>query len=213
MKLLALELSTARASLAWFNNADMKKAVTEVCDWPNDRKDSARFFATLQKTVSEFGSPDKILVGLGPGSYAGIRIAISAAIGLQATAGAELIGYPSVCTMEGQTDNYRVIGDARRRSFFAVNINKRSVSGNYELLTETELQQYLNELESDIPVLSSDLLPQFQPRVEQKYPSADILGQLVADRRRQFSQTPLEPIYLRDANVTVPNPILGGAIR
>src|ERR1700676_1519401 len=79
MKILALELSTARGSLAW-NDALVR-------EWPNDRKDSGPFFENLADIRKQFGLPEKIIVGLGPGSYAGVRIAISAAIGLSFVGG------------------------------------------------------------------------------------------------------------------------------
>jgi tRNA threonylcarbamoyladenosine biosynthesis protein TsaB len=211
MKTLALDLSTARASLAWFDDPateNPRDAAAQVHEWPNDRKDSGLFFENLQRIVQQFGLPERIMVGLGPGSYAGIRIGISAAIGLQAAAKAELIGYPSVCAIPHASDDYSVIGDARRRSFFFVRIRNRAVIGEYELLDEAALGQRIQKLEPDIAIVSSDLLPQFQPRVEQRYPSAEILGQLAADTGRKFFCPPLEPIYLRDANVTIPKPIM-----
>src|SRR5215212_924595 len=119
MNLLALELSTARGSLAWYDRP--AESVT-VSNWPNDRRNSALFFETLQRTIGRFGHPDAIVIGLGPGSYAGVRIAISAAIGLAARRDSELVGYPSVCAIETPAERYSVIGDARRHSFFVVRI-------------------------------------------------------------------------------------------
>ena len=115
MKILALELSTARGSFAWLDGE------TELArDWPNDRKNSAVFFENLDNVVKKFGAAQIIVVGLGPGSYAGTRIAISAAIGLQVASGARLIGLPSICAIEAA--DYCVIGDARRKSFFFAHI-------------------------------------------------------------------------------------------
>ena len=96
MKILALELSTARGSLAWLDNDDAELAR----EWPNDRKNSAAFFENLDVVTKKFGAPETVIVGLGPGSYAGTRIAISAAIGLGLSFGARLIGFPSVCAMD-----------------------------------------------------------------------------------------------------------------
>jgi tRNA threonylcarbamoyl adenosine modification protein YeaZ len=218
MKTLAMDLSTARASLAWFHDlplSDPTEASTSpaarIAVWPNDRKDSGVFFEKVQETVRQYGPPQKIVVGLGPGSYAGIRIAISTAIGLQAAARAELVGYPSICAMEGAIDHYAVIGDARRRSFFFVTVRNRDVVGDYELHGEVALRARIQELPSNVSIVSSDVLPQFQPAVEQRFPSAEVLGRLAADVGRRFFVPPLEPIYLRDANVTMPKPISGGA--
>jgi len=208
MKILALELSTAQASLAWWGGADF-----DLVEWPNDRKDSGLFFKNVAETVQRFGLPEKIVVGLGPGSYAGVRIAISAAIGLQAAAKAELVGYASVCSIPNENRDYAVIGDARRQSFFFVHVRNRAVIGDYELLGDTELKKRIHLLEPDVPVLSSDLLPEFRPRVEQRYPSAEILIRLAADDGREFFRPPLEPIYLREANVTIPKSTVGGISR
>jgi tRNA threonylcarbamoyladenosine biosynthesis protein TsaB len=216
MKTLTLELSTVRASMAWFadvNGADSThqfgRPATQLWEWPNDRKDSGMFFENLERAMQEFGQPEKIIVGLGPGSYAGVRIAISAAIGLAAASQAELIGYPSVSAIAGTNDDYAVIGDARRQSFFFVRIRRRTVVGDYELHTAAELSRRIEGLRRDVPVFSFDALPQFQPRVEQRYPSAEVLGQFAAGTG--FVRMPLEPIYLREAHVTIPKPVKKGA--
>src|SRR5438874_10399248 len=101
MKILALELSTARGSLAWLGG-NLKNAR----EWPNDRKNSAAFFQNLEAVTRKFLSPEIIIVGLGPGSYAGTRIAISAAIGLQLSSDAGLIGFLSFFAMEWDTRDY-----------------------------------------------------------------------------------------------------------
>src|SRR5256885_17110942 len=114
MKILALELSTARGSLAWLD-ADVELAR----EWANDRKNSAAPFENLDHVTKQFGAPEVIVVGLGPGSYAGTRIAISAAIGLQVSSRARLIGFPSICAMESDGREYCAIGLPRGNSFFS----------------------------------------------------------------------------------------------
>src|SRR5438552_10691230 len=113
MKILALELSSARGSVALLDGDKIEFSR----EWPNDRKNSGPFFEHLAEMWKQFGKPDRIVVGLGPGSYAGIRIAISAAIGLQAACNAQLVGLPSICAIECEANEYCVIGDARRQSF------------------------------------------------------------------------------------------------
>src|SRR5436309_11896123 len=140
MSILALELSTGRGSLAWQgDDSSMRRFVT----WPNDRKDSGQFFEHLKSVIEEFGKPTKIVIGLGPGSYAGVRIAISVGIGLAAAAGhsAELLGYPSICAIDGAPGKYAVIGDARRQSFFMATVENRVVVGGYQLRTEGALRE------------------------------------------------------------------------
>ncbi|MFN2541859.1 MAG: tRNA (adenosine(37)-N6)-threonylcarbamoyltransferase complex dimerization subunit type 1 TsaB [Chthoniobacterales bacterium] len=199
MKTLALELSTARGSLAWRENGNL--AFTR--DWPNDRKDSGPFFENLKIVSEKLCSPDKIVVGLGPGSYAGVRIAISAAIGLQTASGAQLLGYPSICAIECDASEYCVIGDARRQSFFFARVRNNDLTEGPGLLTENELRSKLDNLETSIPIFSCDRLAQFS-RVELRYPTAELLARLAQDEHRSFALAPLEPMYLREPHITAP---------
>jgi tRNA threonylcarbamoyl adenosine modification protein YeaZ len=199
VKILALELSTPRGSLAWLD-----KAATDLArEWPNDRKNSAAFFGNLADVTKKFGPPDTIIVGLGPGSYAGTRIAISAAIGLQVASGAVLIGFPSICAMECDTDKYCVIGDARRKSFFFACIRANNLVEGPTLFSESELKSKLETIEFATPVFTSDSLPQFE-RAVVRFPLAVVLGRLAREAQRGFSLPPLEPIYLREPHITMP---------
>jgi tRNA threonylcarbamoyladenosine biosynthesis protein TsaB len=199
VKILALELSTARGSLAWLGEDD-----TDLTrEWPNDRKNSAVFFENLGAVTEKFGAPDTIIVGLGPGSYAGTRIAISAAIGLQVSCSARLIGFPSISAMECDAHEYCVIGDARRKSFFFARIRANNLVEGPMLLLESELTMKLNTIEIEMPVFTSDSLPQFE-RAVVCFPSAIVLARLAREPQRSFSLPPLEPIYLREPHITMP---------
>jgi len=197
VKILALELSTARGSLAWLNK-DVDPVVRE---WPNDRKNSGPFFENLAQVREQFGLPDAIVVGLGPGSYAGTRIAISAAIGLQAASRARLLGLPSICAIENE--DYCVIGDARRQLFFYARIGKQDLIEGPSLFGEDELKNKIETLADSIAVFCSESLPQF-PRAVIRYPSAKVLAQLVRDSDRKWKLPPLEPIYLQEPHITLP---------
>ncbi|HET6888876.1 MAG TPA: tRNA (adenosine(37)-N6)-threonylcarbamoyltransferase complex dimerization subunit type 1 TsaB [Candidatus Udaeobacter sp.] len=199
MKILALELSTARGSLAWLD----EDGAGFSRDWPNDRKNSGAFFENLADATKKLGPPDTIIVGLGPGSYAGTRIAISAAIGLQVSSGARLIGFPSICAMESDAQEYSVIGDARRKSFFFVRIRANNLVQGPALFAERELKSKLDTIEIATPVFTSDSLPQFE-RAVVRFPSALVLAGLAREPQRSFSLPPLEPIYLREPHITMP---------
>jgi tRNA threonylcarbamoyladenosine biosynthesis protein TsaB len=198
MKTLALELSTSRGSLAWQDGE-----IEFTREWPNDRKNSAAFFESLQAVRGKFGAPETIVVGLGPGSYAGTRIAISAAIGIQLSCDARLIGYPSICAIQCDAQEYCAIGDARRKSFFFARILENEVIEGPMLFSEAELKAKLESIDSATPVFSSELLPQFQRPVV-SFPTALILARLAKEPRRRFCLPPLEPFYLREPHITMP---------
>jgi tRNA threonylcarbamoyladenosine biosynthesis protein TsaB len=199
MKILALELSSARGSLAVMSNSN----VEVVRDWENDRKDSGPFFESLVEMQKQFGEPDTIIVGLGPGSYAGTRIAISAAIGLQTASRARLIGFPSICAMECDASEFCVIGDARRQTFFFARIRENNLAEGPMLLSEAELREKMDKLDRKMSIFATEKLPQFE-RAELRYPSARILANLATDSKRSFMQPPLEPMYLREPHITIP---------
>ena len=200
MKTLAVELSTSRGSLAWLDGA-----IKFTREWPNDRKNSAAFFQNLHAVREKFGLPETIVVGLGPGSYAGTRIAISAAIGIQLSCDARLIGYPSICAMECDAQEYCVIGDARRKSFFFTRMVTNEVIEGPTLCSDLELRAKLESLDPATPVFSSESLPRFD-RAVICFPSALILARLANELRRSFCLPPLEPFYLREPHITISKP-------
>ena len=200
MKILALELSSARGSLAW-RDGDLEW----TREWPNDRKNSGEFFQNLVEAQKQFGPPDRIIVGLGPGSYAGTRIAISAAIGLQLPAKAELVGLSSLCAIESDESEYAVIGDARRQTFFLAQIRDRILAAPPALQTEEQLRNALAAVEGRMPIFTMESLPQFEG-VSLRYPSARLLARLAAEANRRFLLPPLEPMYLREPHITTPKP-------
>jgi tRNA threonylcarbamoyl adenosine modification protein YeaZ len=198
MKTLALDLSSARGCIALFNG----ETLAFDREWPNDRKNSGPFFERLAEVQKQFGKPGTIIVGLGPGSYAGTRIAISAAIGLQVASNARLLGHPSICAIECDSSEYCVVGDARRQTFFFARARDNELIEGPTLMGEAELRDNLAKIDRKMPIFTTENLPQFE-RAVLRYPSAKLLAKL-ADSKREFAQPPLEPMYLREPHITIP---------
>ena len=198
MKILALELSSGQGSVAW--REDGRKPFVRI--FANDRKHSGLFFENLQLCSREFGAPDAIVAGLGPGSYAGVRIAIAAALGLRAASAAKLIGVPSICAIDAAAREYCVIGDARRESFFFGRVSDGRVTEGPSLHSGAELEVKIKE--SNVPLYASEPLPHF-PTATLAYPSARGLAEAARDQAGEITDTrSLEPIYLREPHITVP---------
>jgi tRNA threonylcarbamoyladenosine biosynthesis protein TsaB len=195
MKTLALEMSTAQGSIAW---RDDSEALFDG-RFAADRKHSGAFFENVQQCLERFGRPEKIIVGLGPGSYAGVRIAIATALGLQSATKAKLAGIPSICALDVEIADYCVIGDARRQSFFFAKIESGRLMEGPVLKTAAELAATFGEL--TVPVYSSEGLPQF-PIAKLAYPSASRLVE-IAGLHADDIDGALEPIYLREPHITV----------
>jgi tRNA threonylcarbamoyl adenosine modification protein YeaZ len=159
------------------------------------------FFQNLQLCSRQFGAPDAIVVGLGPGSYAGVRIAIATAVGLRAASTARLVGLPSICAMETADREYCVIGDARRESFFFGRIRDGRMIEGPSLYSGEEMETKLMERKE--PIYASEALPRFA-QATLAYPSARKLAELARDQVGEMADTrSLEPIYLREPHITV----------
>jgi tRNA threonylcarbamoyl adenosine modification protein YeaZ len=195
MKILAFDLSTARGSIAWREDDH----VSFHRDFANDRKHSGLFFENLHACLDQNGRPDSIVVGLGPGSYAGTRIAIATATGLQMAHQAKLIGICSLCALDVESSEYFAIGDARRESFFFARVVDGQLVEGPALCSETDLRSRLNEI--DAPVYSQEKL---SFTAVMAYPSARILIERLLSGTGKVSRPPLEPIYLREPHITVP---------
>jgi tRNA threonylcarbamoyladenosine biosynthesis protein TsaB len=200
VKVLAFDLSTRQGTIALIGKASARSYDTiAIGEWPNDRRNSAPFFRALNEIIRVHGAPDRIVVGLGPGSYTGTRIAVSAAIGLELSCGSQVCGLPSISAMSGDRD-FAVIGDAKRSSFFFGRITQHKITGEIELLSQERMSRRIGEI--TVPIYTADDLPQFA-QAQVRYPRAELLCSL-ALRDENLARAPIEPIYLRAPHITSP---------
>ncbi len=195
MKVLALELSAPLGSVAFLEG----DALRVVRQFPADRRHSGFFYENLRAIHQECGPADVIVVGLGPGSYAGTRIALATALGLRAACGARLVGLASILAIDSA--EYCVVGDARRNSFFFAHVKEAQFEEEPVLATADEVRAKVDD-HRDLPIFASQPLPQFS-NILIANPSAVILGELVGKASPQ-TEGPLEPIYLREPYITMP---------
>ena len=200
MTILALDTSTDRGSVALL--IDGQLALDE--NFTAGRSHSAILFAVLERARAKTQHLDTIAVGLGPGSYAGVRIAIAAAIGLELGMGARVVGIPSVAALETDATRYLAIGDARRETFYFTRVEGGQCLEGPLLVTESELRERL-AASGGWPVFAPAHLPAF-PDARIALPSAALLAQLAAAGRSIAAEGDLEPIYLREPHITQPKP-------
>ncbi len=152
-----------------------------------------------------------IAVGLGPGSYTGIRAAIALAQGWQLATGLRLLGLSSVEALVAQAQAlglegrlYTVI-DAQRNEFYLAT-HDLGPQGTQEvrplrLATLAEVQQL-----RDGQIVGPEVTRWF-PRGRLLHPEAGALARLAAGRRDFVSGEELTPIYLRETSfVKAPPP-------
>lgn len=202
MKVLGMESSTDLASVALWGGGRVLFEET----FPSKRSLSADLFPVLWRLLEPVGAVDRVVVGLGPGSYAGVRIAIAAALGLQAVWGCELVGIPSVAALSGAGERYQVIGDARRGTWYYTRV-ERGVCVEGPLLADSAdalrglLQKATGGEGQCMEVYATEPLPS-EWGAGLRFPSAAALASLAAGGIGIVQNAALEPLYLREAHIT-----------
>ncbi len=170
----------------------------------------------LQEAQLEREQIDRIAVGLGPGSYAGIRIAIALAQGWQLARNVSLLGISSAhCVVAqaraaGWRGQMKVLIDAHAHQFYRA---------SYEITAagwrETEPFRLLapedspDHSETDQIWVGSDTGGWTSARKHALWPDAAMLAELAADRTVFVPGEALEPIYLRETSfIKAPPPRL-----
>ena len=123
MKILGIEWSSHQRTLAlgdWTEGESVRILATAELSGGRD----SRYFEAFQHAAEQAGIQkseiETVVVGLGPGSYAGIRSAISAAYGWHLANEAKLIGIPSDRVLarktfnENSVDRVHTLIDAQR---------------------------------------------------------------------------------------------------
>jgi tRNA threonylcarbamoyladenosine biosynthesis protein TsaB len=198
MTTLAIDTSTPQGSVALLQNGKLRFAE----EFQAGRSHTSLLFDVLERALASVEKLDQIMIGLGPGSYAGVRIAISAAIGLSLARGAALVGIPSIVALgEGE---YHAVGDARRESFYFAHVREGECVKGPMLLNKEELLAAL-AAKPELPVLASEPVS-VTPEAIIRYPSASILASLAEQGRSIVARDRIEPIYMREAYITQPKP-------
>jgi len=145
-----------------------------------------------------------VAVGLGPGSYTGIRAAIALAQGWQLARHVKLLGISSAeciaaqARADGFRGRYSVAIDAQRGEFYFAAYEfsdaHRHEIEPLRIVTRTELQQQAG---FGSAVIGPEVTRWF-PFGRIVFPRAAMLCQLVQNRTDFVSGEKLEPIYLRE---------------
>ncbi len=200
MIVLALDTSTSHGSVALLDGA--RVLLDE--SFTSARNHGCALVPLLQRARELVAHFDCIAVGLGPGSYAGIRISIATAMGLALADGARLVGLPSVAAWECEADHHLAIGDARRDTFYFSKV-ERGLCIEGPLLTDAAGLLARIAALPGWPVLSAEPFA-LVPQAKITRPRALTLARLAAAGRGICAEGDLEPLYLREPHITLPKP-------
>jgi tRNA threonylcarbamoyl adenosine modification protein YeaZ len=169
--------------------------------------------AALSAAGLQRESIDCLAVGLGPGSYTGIRSAIALAQGWQLAHGTKILGISSVACLAAQAQAEKLFGrvniiiDAQRSEFYFVRYEVND-SGCRELapLRLAGREEILALVRAGETVLGPEVISEWSTG-RRLFPDAAIVGQLASQRSNFVPGEKLEPIYLRETRfVKAPPP-------
>ena len=200
MKILAVEFSSEYRSVALLEGGSLLGHAAEN----GGRHVIGLVEQALQEAGCEREEVATIAVGLGPGSYNGIRAAIAFAQGWQLGRGVNLIGISSVEGLAARAELEKISGlvnivvDAQRNEFYVARYEigtgtRREVEPlRLAALAEIEKRDAAGE-----KIVGPDIVSWF-PRAISLNPDAAVLGSVAVGRNDFVSGDKLEPIYLRE---------------
>ncbi len=200
--ILALELSTPTGRLAVLREGDILHGSAFTSDRSHNSKLYAPLAEALEAATDEL---DLIVVGTGPGSYTGVRIAIAAAHGVALSRGVPVIGLPSLATVSEEAE-YFVIGDARRGLFYTAHVSNGRLEGALELHEAAALEAW-NERHAAMPRFTMDAtVPLGLAGVLLAAPQPVLLARQAArlsqEEIHSLASQELEPLYITEAFIT-----------
>ena len=187
---LALETSSTVGSIALGN----EKVVVQSIEFKGPRRHSAALFPALSRLGLPRLKLRRIIVGLGPGSFSGIRVALAAAQGIALVQGVPVVGICSAYSVAKQKENVTRLGvfaDAKRREAFCTAFSLGKLEKETYLIPFDELEDHAGKFTLAV---SAEPLAGIPERV---YPRAQDFLSLPTDFPGWVTQQPLEPIYLR----------------
>jgi tRNA threonylcarbamoyl adenosine modification protein YeaZ len=204
MTILALEFSSPHRSVALARDGRVLAEAAET----GERGTNA--FGLIEKVLAaaKIGREEIecLAVGLGPGSYAGIRVALSVTQGWQLATGVKLLGVGSAECLAAQAQAEKILGrvniviDAQRGEFYlaAFEISADGVK-EIEALKIVSVAEVASRSQAGEFLAGPEVARRF-PGGKNLFPQAAMLATLATRRTDLVAGGKLEPVYLREIN-------------
>jgi tRNA threonylcarbamoyladenosine biosynthesis protein TsaB len=216
MKTLAFEQSTSQASLAISEDGK----IIASAKWNSSIRDSIDLFTTLTPVLEETGISltdiDVFASSLGPGSFTGIRIALTTAKTMALPYSKDIFAVSSgeILAQASGKEYVGVLGDARRNRLWGATFKKNSKLGIYEKVKDYDL--FTLDKATDFFDKCDEIISTDYSRLEKNIneynlkglikedviPTAETLCEIVYKKNKaSIDSDKLEPVYLHPAVV------------
>ncbi len=203
MNILAIECSAPKASLCLVNQG--KVIVSE--QWETLRNHDSYLFPALERALKALNGEqlDTILVGAGPGSYGGVRVAIAAASGIAMVRDCQTVAIDSWTQLAESVQGQQqlIISDAKRGGW-----TLRQIDGTIEVKSLDEMLQLQAEGASFSPTESAEALDAHGLVAKEYQLTPQALGLVESwlnmpfEKQEELKLQPLSPIYVRPPHIT-----------
>jgi tRNA threonylcarbamoyladenosine biosynthesis protein TsaB len=187
--MLTLTLETSTNPGSW----SLHDGTTRMAGGTFQGRASSGLFASLSAAQLPCDRVGQILVGVGPGSFSGIRLAIAAALGWNLATGARIIPLRSSDAVAVQRPHVSFLGvfqDARRGEIFVTCYEQGRLLRPTRVIPAADLETHLSKCTLAV---CADPLPGIFERL---LPDADRLF-LSHQLHGPQEELPLEPVHLR----------------
>jgi tRNA threonylcarbamoyladenosine biosynthesis protein TsaB len=190
MNLLAIETSSAKGSIAWSFGGNQQSSYT----FSSAGRHSEWLALALQELHLQNVALDEILIGLGPGSFTSIRVAIAMAQGIAAVKGCRVRGlwsHYSQGMQRAEVTRLILLSDARRGHLYVTEYERGKLYRPTYLIPRENLDDVISK---GTLAASSDFIDQ---KLESCIPRAeDYLSIRIKDAFCDWKEEPLEAFYL-----------------
>jgi tRNA threonylcarbamoyl adenosine modification protein YeaZ len=188
---LAIDTSSSVGSIA-LGNASV---VVQAIEFRGPQRHSASLFPALTRLGIPRLKLRRIIVGLGPGSFSGIRVSLAAAQGIALVQNIPVVGICSaysVALQNAKVTRLGVFADAKRREAFCTVFKHGELERETYLIPMAEIAEHASKFTLAVSAEPLAGIPtQVIPRAQDFLALPEKFSGWV---RRQ----PLEPIYLRE---------------
>jgi tRNA threonylcarbamoyladenosine biosynthesis protein TsaB len=204
MTILALEFSSSQRSVALARDGRVLAETSET----GGRETHA--FGMIEKILvaANIGRVEIecLAVGLGPGTYTGIRVALSIAQGWQLATSVKLLGIGSADCLAAQAQAAKIFGrvtvmiDAQRGEFYQatyeITADTLEAIAPLKIVPASEIEAHIGARE----IVIGPEATRWFPAGKILFPQAAMLATLATQRTDFMPGEKLEPVYLRETN-------------
>ncbi len=199
--ILAIECSLPDASLCL---ADENGRIISSHSWRAVRNHDSFLFPALEAALEQLAEDklETILIGAGPGSYGGVRVALAAGVGISMVRGATMVAIDSWTQLVEEP--LHIISDAKRGGW-----TLRLPEGEIQVLSTEEI--ILHQANQEIRYASVETKEKLNAAgiraeaYELKSTAQGLVSSWIAlseTEREKLAAKPPEPIYVRPPHIT-----------